>query len=307
MLDPAIFSPFILKSKEQVSSTSSIFTLVPAKSAAQSLDLDKLRQIGIWSVQVKQPQLQIARSYTPIPLLSDQLPRETGVKALKLLIRHDANGEVSGYLHRLPRGATIAIRGPKVEYILPEDVDEVLFLAGGTGIAPALQVAQTLVHRMADQRPHAGMRILWANRKREDCQRGSHSVSSSTTSWLGLVVDGWRGAAQRNAETTALDKSQVVRALDHAKSKLKESFSVAYFVDEERSFIAPAVLRSELSRDDVEMKDRRPRRLVLVSGPDGFVNYLAGPKKWQGGQETQGELGGLLKDAGDSGWEVWKL
>lgn len=117
----------------------------------------------------------------------------------------------------------------------------------------------------------------------------------------------WRGAGLRNTEATVLDKSHVVRAMDHFKSMLKEDFSVAYFVDEEQSFISSGVLRSELTRNNMGMEDERPRRLILVSGPDGFVSHLAGPKQWQGGRETQGMLGGLLKDAGDFGWEVWKL
>lgn len=165
-LDQAVFSPFTLISKEQVSSTSSIFTLVSARSTSQSLGLDKLWRLGVWSIQAKQPQLQIARSYTPLPPWSDQSPRETGAEVLRVLIRHEVNGEVSGYLHRLPLGATIDLRGPNMEYTLPEDVNEILFLAGGTGIAPGLQVAQALVDRMTERGTRAKMRILWANRKR---------------------------------------------------------------------------------------------------------------------------------------------
>jgi len=34
--------------------------------------------------------------------------------------------------------------------------------------------------------------------------------------------------------------------------------------------------------------------LVVVSGPDGFVTALAGSKKWEGGEERQGPVGGVL-------------
>ena len=51
---------------------------------------------------------------------------------------------MSTYLHRLPIGATIELRGPHVEYQIPSEVKNVIFVAGGTGIAPALQVAHAM-------------------------------------------------------------------------------------------------------------------------------------------------------------------
>ncbi|KAI7109207.1 hypothetical protein KC352_g36485, partial [Hortaea werneckii] len=132
---PGEFVRYTLVGKEEVSSTCSIFTLKPA--AGTSIDTAELYdKRAISSVQFKQPQLQIARAYTILPPIEGQEPQE-----LRFLIRKERNGEVSGYLHRLQLGAEIEVRGPSVDYVLPEKIGKVMFLAGGTGIAPAIQIA----------------------------------------------------------------------------------------------------------------------------------------------------------------------
>ena len=88
---------------------------------------------------MKQPQLQIGRSYTPLP--PTQQAEFAG--GLRFLIRREPPGEFSTYLHKLPISANIKLRGPQIEYKIPKDVDEILFLAGGTGIAPASKTLYT--------------------------------------------------------------------------------------------------------------------------------------------------------------------
>ena len=225
----------------------------------------------MWSLQVKQPQLQIARSYTPLP------PKEMAAKSepgdVEFLIRKDPQGEVSSYLHKLPLGARIDLRGPQLEYTIPQNVDEILFLAGGTGIAPALQVVHTLLKaRSLSTTRLPRIHILWANRQQEE-------------------------------------PLQVLKELE---SSCREELSLQYFVDDQKTFITKDVITqcllksSERGRNASKM-DSAGRKLVLISGPEGFVNYYAGPKVCKGGSERQGQLGGLLKNAKLNGWEVWKL
>jgi hypothetical protein len=97
-----------------------------------------------------------------------------------------------------------------------------------------------------------------------------------------------------------------VRELDALKEKSKavtRGLKVEYFVDEEKRFIQP---------DDVAKKVAGPpqekgSRLIIVSGPDGFIEHWAGRKLWVDGREVQGPLGGVLRkmDLGD--WKVVKL
>ena len=302
ILNPVHFTPFTLISKEAVSSTSSVFTLRPGDAQANWHICGEAWLKGVWSVEVKQPQLQIARSYTPlIPFTtSNRGDRHTD---LRLFIRRDPQGEVSGYLHKLPIGAKVELRGPHLEYAIPNDVDEVLFLAGGTGIAPALHFIQKLFH-------HRGLytnrlpkiHILWANRRREDALgtplnefRTSPLLSSANPHSTGDLVDFEK-------------ESSLSYALAFLQKTHAGRLSIQYFVDDEKSFITDEVLSKCLSESEDELKRNfAGRRLIIISGPDGFVNHYAGPKVRQGGVELQGSLGGLLKKLDIHGWEVHKL
>lgn len=298
------FIKYTLANKQDVSSNSSIFTLTPKSSSTIRTDDPSLARI-ITSVQFKQPQLQIARSYTLLPPLDDQDPRE-----LRFLIREERNGEVSGYLHRLPVGSELELRGLSAEYVLPEKIDTAVFLAGGTGIAPAMQVAKALVGE-------ADVHILWANRRRDDCAGGvsdTASLAGSTSksmSWrtlFGLLSS----SVEEKAVTQDKAKNTIVGQLDKLKagtlsspSNERGSLVVDYFVDEEGTFIQPdqvsRVLRKEHSASV------SGRKLLFVTGPDGFINHWAASKVWENGQEVQGPLGGNLSKMDLSGWEVVKL
>jgi hypothetical protein len=262
--------------------------------------VQKAWRMGVWSIQAKQPQLQIARSYTPLP------PTDTEVAGndIRILIRREEGGEVSNYLHNLADTASIDIRGPHLEVEIPGSVKEVLFLAGGTGIAPAMQVARALAERRGTR-----LHILWANRKREECiggqGDGGYEISSAATngwkSWIGLG----RSVGVPQKVDARGHKGIIVQELDRLEKASKDgSIVVSYFVDEEQRFI---------QRDDILLHTKSmgaetsSNKVILVSGPDGFVEYLAGKKIWVDGQEAQGPLGGVLAQLNLTGWKVWKL
>ncbi|MCJ1472798.1 mitochondrial peripheral inner membrane protein [Lambiella insularis] len=293
-----------------MSSTSSIFTFIPISKPAGNDIHDAAWREGVWSVQIRQPQLQIARAYTPLPPIAG-IGDDSISSALRFLIRQDPNGEVSGYLHKLPQGAIIDLRGPHIEYNVPADVYEVLFLAGGTGIAPALQVAHALYHMRKEAVVDPKMHILLANRRREDCAGGISDTQSKASSWLGAWISTDTSRPVSSASSVVSKDmvfSPLVQYLEQLKLKQGGQLSVDYFVDEERTFINQEILRRQLqSNSDPAAPQSKGKRLILVSGPDGFVEYLAGPKVWQNGKELQGPLGGLLGQMKISGWEVWKL
>jgi ferredoxin-NADP reductase len=292
-LNPSNFTPFTLVSKDAVSSTSSIFTLSPQnKDPATSRAVKDAFEKGIWSIQFKQPQLQIARNYTPLPdpdktLADDQL---------QVLIRREEGGEVSNYLHDLPERSTISIRGPYDECQISADVTEVLFLAGGTGIAPALQLANMLKHR-GDMK----MNILWASRRREDCVGGQSDATSASTglaSWFAST----KSSTERSLPDSLNTMGQIVRLLETLKSQNQpDQLSVQYYIDEERQYIKP----TDVSR--LLEQPQKGRALILISGPDGFVEYWAGKKQWAMGREAQGVLGGQLANMNKNGWTVVKI
>jgi len=306
------FVKYRLAGREDISSTCSIFILRPLSANSKGIDLNATPSsdspLTIRSVLFKQPQLQIARAYTLLPPSPSQPPEE-----LRFLIRRERNGEVSSYLHRLQPGAEIELRGPTAEYSLPPATRarKIIFLAGGTGITPALQAAEAA----QTQAQGADVHILWANRRREDCEGGKSDTVLPSSSW-GETVAGWFSpfstpAKDDSAQTTAVEgraKSDIVRRLEVLKRAGGGRVAVDYFVDEEGSFIRPVdaltLVRGAFSP---ESEAEEGKDLLFVSGPEGFVSAWAGRKEWVGGIETQGRLGGVLGKLDLKGWEVVKL
>lgn len=275
-LDPETFTAYTLASHTAIStspSQTSILMLVPpvsSSSPASSAPSPSLSATApfsptrLQSVEVKHPQVQIARHYTPLP------STDADGGAIRLLVKREPAGEMSRYLFSLPPSSTVELRGPHTEYdLFPAPVSpppsgggggKLLFLAGGTGIAPALQCA----HKLLSRNESASMRILWAVRHRAETE----------------------GAAAEEVE------------------RLKRAFGgrleVGVFADAEGG-IGEGVVRDGVLGWGAHR--------VLVSGPEGFVEYWAGSKgSWVMGKETQGPVGGFLATVlRERPFEVWKL
>ncbi|CAD6501689.1 BgTH12-01939 [Blumeria graminis f. sp. triticale] len=287
ILHPDKFTPFEIIRREVVSSTAILLTVCTLHDSPEIEHPDPYAQWwqrGIWSVEVKQPQLQIARSYTPLPPSSGEPQHH-----LRFLIRRQPKGEMSNYLYKLHVGAKIYLRGPKVEFELPEVVGQVLFLAAGTGIAPALQIIHTLLERQSNDKPCPFVHISWANRLREDCKGGNE---------VGIKSNG-----SRNHDR---DINLIVQELEALRQKYPNYLTLDYLVDEERTRFTPRKL-SQLVKINPCTENRPGARLLFVSGPEGFSEAMAGPKKWEDGDEKQGELGGILKRLSLDDWKIWKL
>ncbi|KAK7540007.1 uncharacterized protein J3D65DRAFT_645292 [Phyllosticta citribraziliensis] len=334
-LHPQNFSAYTIAAREPVSRTSSIFTL-HAQDHTGHHDLKHVWQRGVWSVEVKQPQLQIARAYTPLPPSPSAVPEPAvttspsstssqatpaaankddddahSSRAIRLLIRREPSGEVSNYLHRLPVSSTVELRGPHVEFEVPHDTTDVLFIAGGTGIAPALQVAHALMTRESND---ARIRILWANRLREECVGGksdsgarghSNSGNGGWKSWIGLgqkpkSEDFMSAQEQEGKEGAIVQELEALKKHVGADGRLR----VEYYVDEEGSFIRPAHVSKHLSETP---HGKQGTQLIMISGPDGFLDHWSGRKVWAEQGEVQGPLRGALSKMDLKGWKVWKL
>jgi homoaconitate hydratase len=303
------FKAYKLMRKDPVSSTASVFVLEPQENIEKLDRYKEVWQKGVWNVQFKQPQLQIIRPYTPLP------PEDTNSEAdkgqLSFLIRNDIHGEVSSYLSRLPIGSQIELRGPNLEYEISPNVKQVVFFAGGTGIAPALQIAHALFGSTEygkDRKLH----ILWANRKREDCLGGRSDPSVAEPLPKNISSS---SAPSPSLETTTLaEQGLIVRKLEQLKKKHPGQVTVEYFVNEENTYIDSNAVFKALSRfDDRHFSESSPaqeQRQILISGPSGFISYLAGPKEWRGGKEEQGGVSKILAHAisiNPHNVKVWKI
>ena len=302
------FVTYGLVGKQPISSTASIFHLEPV----QKLDNDELYREawkrGIWNVQFKQPQLQIVRAYTPLPPIDQDSGADKG--GLSFLIRRDLHGEVSSYLHRLPEKSNLDIRGPYMEYEITPDVRQVIFLAGGTGIAPALQVAHTMFE--AQGGGNRRLHILWANRTREDCAGGINDPPPPNSPPQKSTWTNFLSSSKSNIPTTPVPtttKSPLVRDLETLKQKYPDQITVEYFVNSEDTWIDKAAVTRAVSRFDdsglsstsaletASSSETERERQILISGPPGFIAHLAGPKEWRNGREEQGAVSTIVAHA----------
>src|SRR3989338_8954625 len=79
-------------------------------------------------------------------------------KSLTVVLR-DTSSNFDSALLNLPVGSKIAIRGPFGNLCLHQDNKEVVFVAGGIGVAPFMSMIQ--VH--LDKNPNAPITLLYAN------------------------------------------------------------------------------------------------------------------------------------------------
>ncbi|KAI4199873.1 MAG: hypothetical protein LQ350_004321 [Teloschistes chrysophthalmus] len=327
------FEQYEVVKRKRLSATSTLLTIQPTtfgpranKSRLNSQRIAELSEKGIWSVQVKHPLLTIARLYTPLPPLltepvrpawidkSGKVPVDPEEDQLRFLVRSNPDGELSKYLSRLQPGAQLELRGPYQEFEVPGEVRHIVFLAGGTGIAPALQVAHSVLERESTGRKPK-IHILWANRLERDCQGAIIEPPPPPESLLGRAWSSIVGSGVPQPAIPASgsrNQSPIVEELTALKEKYPRRFNVSYYADDTNRFITTQDVRRQL-QSPTSLNPQDPaaqdpsKKLVLISGPDGFVAHFAGPKVWRGGKETQGELGGVLRKLNPIDWTVWKL
>lgn len=213
---------------------------------------------GLWSVEIRQPQLQVARDYTPLPPRHGRAGADADCDAgaLRFLIRRLDNGEVSTYLSRLAVGDTVDIRGPHLGFDVRSrlgSAGSVVFLAGGTGVAPALQVIRTVLDddqeggtekteeestpTLSDGKSSMGpagptasggraagrtVSLIWANRHRADCA----------------------GLGQEMKLKHDVPNDSITAQLAEMQARHPEELNIKCVVDEECSFISAADIPS---------------------------------------------------------------
>ncbi|KAK3359764.1 hypothetical protein B0T25DRAFT_564747 [Lasiosphaeria hispida] len=263
-LNDTTFVPFKIVSKEQVSPTSFIITVEPRykrrvedrsdenntgndarlKSLLKSIRpsrwqqpfhasisvLEEAWEHGLWSVEIKQPQLQVARNYTPLPSSPSEEERaDIDHGYLRFLIRKMDGGEVSTYLSKLQVGELVELRGPHLGFDVRTrlgNADRVVFLAGGTGIAPALQTARALLdHETPESAPKPSINIVWANRHRTDCS-GCETLSLPS----------------QTLPTDPPLANPITSLLAEMKHRHGNNLNISCTVDDEDTFINPAAI-----------------------------------------------------------------
>ncbi|PRT55215.1 Cytochrome c mitochondrial import factor CYC2 [Wickerhamiella sorbophila] len=276
----------------------------------------------LWSVQVKHPEIQIARKYTPLPLYYMQ-SRENGEEKallrilgsapdegrLVLVVKKYDDGEMSRYLHSLPVGSEVELRGPYVEHKFPythADMspvrepmldlptrmkaekpidpaaipDNIAFFTAGTGIAPALQ---TLLSRNP---PKGFTHVYHSVRSRQDIPftRFMLFLEKVGRAKFHFYVD---------------DENKFLTLQDIPKPVPKQPRALDTPEEVEPTDVQPASTWPNAVAQFAD-KSYKPNylkgpSLAVVCGPPGYIAYVAGNP----GFNNDAPVAGLL---GESNW-----
>ncbi|KAI9893623.1 MAG: mitochondrial peripheral inner membrane protein [Vezdaea aestivalis] len=349
-LNPEVFTAYTIDSTADISPDLRLITLTHGNQIGSDRTY---KTKALRSVQVKSPSLQIARFYTPLPAPPSQSPRHSDQDyTIRLLVRREPDGEVSSYLHRLEAGDEVQLRGYFEEYPFEapsssrndKDFDEVIIIAGGTGVATALQsIGELLKNPKEEEDPQANsespgeseskkgptINIFWAVRKTSDWDAAAkpvffqthkpveYELQQSRIKWRNLAYtplpipssgkyDWFKHSKHKKPYDQRFAALGPAEELEVWRAEYPNNINLKYFADEKGPSMAPEILSEALDRAD--SKGRHPRKLIIVSGPEGFVTYFAGPKSWQKGKLTQGKVAGVLGglNVKARGWEVCK-
>ncbi|KAI8657740.1 FAD-binding FR-type domain-containing protein [Fusarium keratoplasticum] len=320
-LNDISFVPYAITHREAISPTSFVITIIPRKpnpSPPYLTPSDTSSQWShpLWSVEFKQPEVQISRHYTPLPPLTSEDPTDG---ALRFYIRAVGDGEMSNYLARRQVGQDVFLRGPHIGFELAERLGEhkrLVFLAGGTGVVPGMQAAKAVL----EASPDASVDLLWAVRKREEIQNSAAPKQSSWKFWqekkpttLGLQVENPSPVTRRlqDLKATYGDRLSIQVVVDEEGTKFQDKDIKNAILASPSTAVSPSsgcrfhdqmmhVHASEFALPDAPGCACTPpkgtpvgKNLFIVSGPDGFIEHYAGAKIWLGGQQTQGRIGGI--------------
>ncbi|GAA5981392.1 hypothetical protein JCM10908_004092 [Rhodotorula pacifica] len=265
-----------IKSVTPLTPETSLFRLEVPKSVLPPAFSSDPTARPILSLYVKEPSLQIQRAYTPLTAASFD-PK--GPAELDLVVKRYPDGELSRYMHRLGPGSELNVRGPSVTWwYRRQDWDEVVFVVGGTGITPAYQ----FVH---------------------DMLRSDAASSSSVP----------RPAVSIIYASPSPSRVLLKKELDSFTAQDPAHVSLHYLVDRpdagsSKKQVPPDLSVGFIERPKLEKaigaKDQEKRRVVVVCGPEGMVEAVAGPR---GRNFSQGRVGGILQQLGYTEKEVVEL
>lgn len=275
-LSPEDFTKYRITNKVDVDDSHYFMELTPLKK--QNMNLwETFGNIKLWSVEVKQPEIMVVRNYTPLPLQFDssgkhieRFTKESGSCGGKLTfyIKSYKNGEVARWLHRLPVGEIVELRGPTIDYSLPEENKQnmpphfdIAAFTGGTGIVTALQL-------------------------------GLNPYSK-----IDRKIDLYHSCNNRDELGELLPFIKQLDLENKLKFHLFESSKGESITAAESSIPGPINSRNPIDKSTINCG------LALVCGPDGYITDVAGFKY----DLQQGPVGGLLKRKGWDNHNVYKL
>ncbi|KAJ7591334.1 ferredoxin reductase-like C-terminal NADP-linked domain-containing protein, partial [Mycena floridula] len=249
-------------------------------SLALPSHITRQKHPAIWSVFIKDDDIQVERPYTPL----------TGLEDGKLVfwIKRYSRGEVGRWLHSKEVGDQIELRGPLQTWLWTENTwDHVVMISGGTGITPFYQLFHSVISKGSPTR----FTLLHSSKTAAELPPSniisplvSFSQENPDKFSLQLFVD-------QPTETPPKLPLQVGRI---GRTVLERCLDMKKPLDWYRN---PFASESTVDRTD-------EKTLFLICGPEGMIAAIAGP---YGRNFSQGPVGGILQELGYSTKNVYKL
>ncbi|KAJ7688470.1 ferredoxin reductase-like protein [Mycena rosella] len=272
-LSPSHFTRATLTSSEPSGPNTKLLVLTVHGLSAQT----KAPLAPIWSVFIKDDDIQVERPYTPLEGIDEH-------GRMLFWIKKYPKGEVGRWLHSKKVGDTIEFRGPLSTWAWKEDEwDEVVMISGGTGITPFYQLLHssiakgqsktrfTLLHSSPTPSELPPPEMLGPLRE--------YAAANPQKFGLHLFVDRPEGGVPADVRLGRISKPEIQRCL---------GLNTPWW----RSMFAPS--------------SEPPARKImfLICGPEPMINAIAGP---YGRNFSQGEVGGALGELGYTSRDVRKL
>ena len=305
-LDPANWTPLTLAKVTKLSENTAIYRFAydnPKATSGMTVASCLLTIAPIGSEKPDGSRANVMRPYTPI-----SRPNEVGY--LDLAVKTYPEGKMSKHIAELKVGEKLKFKGPIVKLpYKPNQYKEIGMVAGGTGIAPMLQVVDEV---LADPADKTKVSLIFANVSEADIlmkadidkRAAAHPdkfkvyyVVDKSSSWF------WRGGV--GYVTDSMLKEQIPAPSDS---------SMVYVCGPPPMCTPPpppTALPSRLaSRPWAALcacpcpcchLNRSPRV------PTGADKAICGPKGTKEDPKAQGELGGLLAKLGYSKERVFKF
>ncbi|KAH7916137.1 hypothetical protein BJ138DRAFT_1140264 [Hygrophoropsis aurantiaca] len=284
-LNPTYFTPATITASETSSTDTKILTLaVPP----ELLPKDSI-EAPIWSVYIKDDDIQVERPYTPLEGVDDN-------GHMRFWIKKYEKGEVGKWLHSKTVGDTIEIRGPmQTRPWKPHEWDEVVMISGGTGITPFYQ----LLHKtfsVTGSRLKTRFTLLHSSRTPSELPPSDilgpllrYAKESPSCFSLGLFVDAFSEAKSPEYITQKINIGRIDRNAVQNMIQPEEDLPwwQSIFFEKRTSTVSP-----------------KRKILFLVCGPESMINAIAGP---YGRNFSQGKVGGILEEMGCNSYQVWKM
>lgn len=262
-------------------------------------------------------------------------------QVLDLLVKRYPDGELGRMLHRAVPNPTVPqleVRGPVDTWSFERDSavadgrlpDRIVMVVGGTGITPAYQLLTNVFGRPAASSAQVAnapkIDVLYATPNLEnalllpqlhtlvEAHQDKISVSLYAEHLAGSPAS--LSPAARSALGPRLTASPASGRACSIRSWLPSLFGRSSSKSDEQLQLTASeaatkipVFESRITRQHLEQilspRHGSSRTLVLVSGPDGMVEALAGPKSRDG--QSQGSLSGILATLGCRQQDVFKL